>query len=170
MNDSRHYNQFWQLTATHFLEIIREPGVLFWGIIFPILMSLGLGIAFTQKQDSTRKIAIIRANGITQADSVLVNCSVADSISRADSVAYTLSIKNDKLGNTTFLIYRMDTSEATLALKQGRINVIIDHEGAETVFRFDPRNPDAQLNYLKLAPFFGVKNTQSVEDASSFAR
>ena len=45
-----------------FREITREPGVLFWGILFPILMSLGLGLAFTKKADVTRKVAVIRSS------------------------------------------------------------------------------------------------------------
>ena len=52
-------NQLWQLIAAQFREIIREPGVLFWGILFPILMSLGLGLAFTKKTDVIRKVAVI---------------------------------------------------------------------------------------------------------------
>jgi len=49
MNRWFRFNQLWQLTSALFREIIREPGVLFWGILFPILMSLGLGLAFTKK-------------------------------------------------------------------------------------------------------------------------
>ena len=59
MNRWFRFNQLWQLTSALFHEIIREPGVLFWGILFPILMSLGLGLAFTKKADITRKVAII---------------------------------------------------------------------------------------------------------------
>ena len=59
MNRLLRFNQLWQLDCALFREIIREPGVLFWGILFPILMSLGLGLAFTKKADVTRKIAVI---------------------------------------------------------------------------------------------------------------
>ena len=51
--------QLWYLTLAHFREIIREPGVLLWGVVFPILMSLGLGLAFTRKADVIRKVAVI---------------------------------------------------------------------------------------------------------------
>jgi ABC-2 type transport system permease protein len=53
------FRQLGQLIAALFREIIREPGVLFWGILFPILMSLGLGLAFAKKADVTRKVAVI---------------------------------------------------------------------------------------------------------------
>jgi len=42
-------NQLRLLTLSLLRELIREPGVLFWGIVFPILMTVGLGLAFTKK-------------------------------------------------------------------------------------------------------------------------
>jgi ABC-2 type transport system permease protein len=62
MNNMFRFRQLWRLTVALFREIIREPGVLFWGILFPILMSLGLGLAFTKKADVIRKVAVIRNN------------------------------------------------------------------------------------------------------------
>jgi ABC-2 type transport system permease protein len=51
--------QLMLLFSAHSKELLREPGVLFWGIIFPILMSLGLGIAFTKKADVIINIAVV---------------------------------------------------------------------------------------------------------------
>ncbi|HPS63451.1 MAG TPA: hypothetical protein PLK82_10345, partial [Bacteroidales bacterium] len=48
-----------QLFLAHIRELIREPGVIFWGIVFPILMSLGLGVAFTQKKEVVSRIAVV---------------------------------------------------------------------------------------------------------------
>src|ERR1035441_2792293 len=36
----------YQLTAVRFLLLVREPEAIFWIFIFPILLALGLGIAF----------------------------------------------------------------------------------------------------------------------------
>ena len=46
MNKFVRQNQLYQLILARVKETIREPGVIFWGMIFPMLMSLGLGIAF----------------------------------------------------------------------------------------------------------------------------
>ncbi len=48
-------SELWQLIIIHFKELLREPGVLFWGIGFPILMAWGLGIALQGKR-KRRKI------------------------------------------------------------------------------------------------------------------
>ena len=69
MNRFVRLNQLWQLISALFREIIREPGVLFWGILFPILMSAGLGLAFTKKADVTRKVAIINISESSAAGS-----------------------------------------------------------------------------------------------------
>ena len=45
MNKFLRPKQLSQLLSAHIKELMREPGVLFWGIVFPILMALGLGVA-----------------------------------------------------------------------------------------------------------------------------
>jgi hypothetical protein len=57
-------SQFYQLVVTQFLETIREPAVLFWGIGFPILISLGLGLAFTQNLEYKFNIAVVETHAM----------------------------------------------------------------------------------------------------------
>jgi len=61
-------HQLYRLITAHFAEILREPAVIFWGVVFPILMAWGLGIAFTQKSEVNFKMAIVKA--ITEKDSI----------------------------------------------------------------------------------------------------
>ena len=106
--------QLWQLTMALYREILREPGVLFWGIIFPILMSLGLGVAFTKKSDVIRKVAIISPAinpPETDSSSVLLtflenNAEEATSDEK-ESYDWKLVMKDEKLGNSVFLFYEL---------------------------------------------------------------
>ena len=162
------YIQLWQLTIAHFKELIREPAVLFWGIIFPILMSLGLGVAFTRNADSVRKVAIIDTNLTAIIDSTYVLAgSVSDTVDKAGKAFSTLILENNKLGNSSFHFYTMKEDEATLALKRGIVNVILDRSDSVIHFRFDPRNPDAQLTFLKLAPVFNNSNNSKIDVGSN---
>ncbi len=167
MNNTSQYNQLWQLLLSHLKEIIREPGVIFWGIVFPILMSLGLGIAFTQKQDTSRKVAIINHDSPNKIDSILMDYSHTNDRVR-DSTNYKLTIENEQMGSTTFQFYPMSWNGALVALKRGVVNIIIDETENEIEYRFDPLNPDAQLSYLKLARYFGTgkkvitENTENI--------
>jgi len=96
MNNWLQLNQLWRLTVALSREITREPGVLFWGILFPILMSLGLGLAFTQKADTIRKVAVISNPDVT---GVLPgNTLLSEFLQEERSVKKTVSLKK-KHGN-----------------------------------------------------------------------
>ena len=162
MNKLIRYNQLWQLTIALLREIIREPGVLFWGILFPILMSLGLGIAFTKKADVVRKVAVISNYAINSPSTSAIsigsflreNCE-QNSLTEKDSYQWKLHIKDDKLGNSVYYFYELNWEEAMLLLKRGTINVIVMDNNGETEYHFDPQNPDAQLTYIKLNTLIG---------------
>ena len=141
-------SQLFQLINAHFKELIREPGVLFWGIVFPILMSLGLGVAFTQKTDVVRKVAIIEtnddgSNSLTKSDSLLNFRAQEISDLSTDSFNYSITIPDEQLGNTTFLFRKTNWQHAMLMLKRGKINLILNEKDGKTEYHFDPLNPDA---------------------------
>jgi ABC-2 type transport system permease protein len=157
MNRWLRFNQLWQLISALFREIIREPGVLFWGILFPILMSLGLGLAFTKKADVIRKVAII--NGSEQPGSIsdnkvllnfLENKCEKNSSNEKEEWRWKYIIKDEKLGNSIFLFYDMGWTEAMKFLKRGTINVLLLGINNSVEYHFDPMNSDAELTYLKL--------------------
>jgi ABC-2 type transport system permease protein len=161
MNRFLRFNQLWLLIVALFREIIREPGVLFWGILFPILMSLGLGLAFTKKTDVVRKIAVIDKNEVNSpgnknfvADFLLINCEKNNSVDK-ETWKWKYVIKDEKLGNSIFLFYEMTWKEAMQLLKRGTINVILLETNGSVQYHFDPMNPDAQLTYLKLGDVIG---------------
>jgi ABC-2 type transport system permease protein len=155
-------NQLWQLTAALFREIIREPGVLFWGILFPILMSLGLGLAFTKKADVIRKVAIVNNAELTLPGSdhsvladFLKNDCEKNFSDEKDSWQWRFIIKDEKLGNSIFLFYEMEWNEAMKLVKRGTINVLILSQNSSVEYHFDPMNSDAELTYLKLSNIVG---------------
>jgi ABC-2 type transport system permease protein len=162
MNRILDLKQLWQLIKALFREIIREPGVLFWGILFPILMSLGLGLAFTKKADVIRKVAVIGSQ-IQQKDSASVSPAIVflegkcekNSASAGDNWKWRYTIKDEKLGNSVFLFYQFGWDEAVKLLKRGMINVLLVPAMDSVEYHFDPMNPDAQLTYLKLSTVIG---------------
>ena len=126
-------NQLFQLIMANIRELLREPGVLFWGIVFPILMSLGLGIAFTQKTDIVRNVAVITGDSLnetvpdsTTAIGQFLLKFTKKTLSPGDRTGrYTLVIPDDKLGNSIFQIRQMSRQEAMILLKRGNLNVIL---------------------------------------------
>jgi len=173
MNRWLSLTQLWHLFIALFREIIREPGVLFWGILFPILMALGLGVAFAKKTDVTRKIAIIGQSGQTpgqQGDSVITGflkqyCE-KNSPEKKEDWNWKYIINDDKLGNSVFLFYDMEWDEAMILLKRGTINVLLTGSDGKTEYHFDPMNADAELTYLKLSSIIGEGKILSEKSSS----
>ena len=159
------HNQLFELISAYFKEIIREPGVLFWGIAFPILMSLGLGIAFTKKPNVERDVAVIANNRpiLQVSDSTnkimtfLKNHARKVEASDLSFETFKIVIPDPKLGNTTFLFQITTWQNAMILLKRGNLSIILDEKNGKIQYQFDPRNPDAQLTYLKLSELFGEK-------------
>ncbi len=160
MSKFHRLNQLWLLIFSLFRELIREPGVLFWGIAFPILMSLGLGFAFTNKPEVIRKVAVIKVSETSVRDSSAIynfleyKCEKNQSTEEND-FQWRLKIKDDKLGNSTFLFYELDWDNAMILLKRGTVNLILASNDGDTEYHFDPMNSDAELTFLKLSPIIG---------------
>ncbi len=167
MNNYFQKSQLYQLTRAHFMELIREPGVLFWGIVFPILMSLGLGVAFTQKTDVVRKVAVIENTkgdkSFSNLDSLFSFRAQKVNTPSPDSFSYSITLPDEQLGNTTFLFRKTNWDEAMLMLKRGKINLILEENNGKTEYHFDPLNPDAQLSYIKLSGVLENKEIQPVK-------
>jgi ABC-type multidrug transport system permease subunit len=161
MNKWLKINQLGQLISALFLEIIREPGVLFWGILFPILMSLGLGLAFTKKTEQVRKIAVIPTrNSYSVSDSSVLNHFLGVRCEKNtggnEDWQWKYTIKDEISGNSVFLFYNLEWEKAVRLLKRGTVNMLLTESNDSIQYHFDPMNSDAQLSFLKLSPYLGM--------------
>ena len=52
-----------QLMMARTKEMWREPEVIFWVFVFPLLLALGLGIAFRNKPAEVNRVAIVAGDG-----------------------------------------------------------------------------------------------------------
>lgn len=55
---SKPAHPLFELTRARILEFIREPEAIFWVFIFPVLLALGLGIAFRNRPAESLRIAV----------------------------------------------------------------------------------------------------------------
>ncbi len=165
MNKRFHMQQFLHLTLAHLKEVTRQPAVLFWGIIFPILLSIGLGMAFTRSAETIHHIGFVRSDAFDSPSpaapdiEALFTRSVHDphhTLSIRDETSFTLTVHDDTLGDTAYLFETGSWDESILKLKQGRIHMIMEMTGAGVVYHFDPLNPDARLAWHSLSPLVDV--------------
>ena len=137
-------NQLFRLTTTRFLETIREPEVLFWGIVFPVLISIGLGLAFMQKNETKFNIVISTEN-VSELDSLL------SLYAQTNNDCVTWTVTDETLGITHFNFTRKQWPDAIISLKRGESDLIITDSLTRIYYHFDPRNAQAELAYLKLS-------------------
>jgi ABC-type multidrug transport system permease subunit len=105
-----------QLTLTRIREFLREPEAVFWALLFPILLTTGLGIAFRNQPVDVLNV------GATDP-------AIADALRRQPALAVT-----------TFT-----PAEAHDALRAGKVALLAGREAdGSVVFQFDDTNPDAR--------------------------
>jgi ABC-2 type transport system permease protein len=98
---------------------VREPGVLFWVFGFPILLAVGLGIAFRNKPPDVVAVAVIDGAG-------------------ADAIANALTPA------AGFRTERVTEEQAREHLRLGRVSIAVV-PGATYEYRFDPTRPESVL-------------------------
>jgi ABC-type multidrug transport system permease subunit len=110
-----------QLTSVRFKEFIREPEALFWSIGFPILLAIGLGIAFRSKPADVVHVAVVDIGAPTQ--------------------TIVAALRADKLLG----VDRLSPDSAAAALRTGRVALVAVPAGDTAVhYEFDDTRPDAR--------------------------
>src|SRR6202166_2702022 len=66
------------LLMARMLELKREPEVVFWVFVFPLLLALGLGIAFRNKPGDAVSVAIVEGPGSQDAEALLARSTQHD--------------------------------------------------------------------------------------------
>jgi ABC-type multidrug transport system permease subunit len=121
----RRRNSLWQLITVRFKEYTREPEALFWSFGFPILLAIGLGIAFRSKPADKVHIAVVN-NGARGEP-------LATAIRRDSGLAVEL----------------LSPDSAAVALRTGRVALVAAPSGIDGVeYQYDDTRPDARTARL----------------------
>jgi ABC-type multidrug transport system permease subunit len=103
-------------------ELQREPEVVFWVFVFPLLLALGLGIAFRSKPHDAIAVAVV--TGAQDA---------ADVLQRSPQHA-------------AFKVQVLDAEEARTGFRLGKYDVVIEPDGSSGLqYRYDPARPESVL-------------------------
>jgi len=112
------------LLMARMLELKREPEVVFWVFVFPLLLALGLGIAFRNKPGNAASVAIIQGSDTQSARSLLEGSSQRE----------------------RFKIQVLSENEARLGFRLGKFDVVIEPDGKGGLqYRYDPARPESVL-------------------------
>jgi ABC-type multidrug transport system permease subunit len=117
------YHPLVELVKARLREFFREPAIVFWVFVFPMLMAVGLGVAFRSKEQPTPAIAVVRA----------------DEDASTDALVETLT-RGTKLKGR-----EMSPSEARQQLKRTKVDLVATVHGGEVEFRFDPKKESGPI-------------------------
>ncbi len=139
--------QLKELILMNFKEFYREPGIIFWAILFPVLLAVGLGFAFSENADMDRKVAIVKRTEVPQRYDIL-NSNL-------------IKAGNGKMGITSYKLIETGWDEAIRLIKKGKSSLILEVVKDSLIYHFDPSNPEAKLAYLQLLSVLESKNDVS---------
>ena len=95
------WSGFAHLLMARMKELKREPEVIFWVFIFPLLLALGLGIAFRNKPADVTRIAIVASPG---ADHAMALLEQKKSSIRAEVLDESLALQGFRLGKYDLVV------------------------------------------------------------------
>ena len=115
-SSSWHERPLVQLTLLRFREFVREPEAIFWTLLFPVLLTTGLGVAFRNQAPDVMRIAAVTP-------------ALADALAREPML----------------LVDRLDATAAGTALSTGRV-VLVAEPGlhGSVIYRYDDTNPEGR--------------------------
>jgi ABC-2 type transport system permease protein len=111
-----------QLTLVRFREFIREPEAVFWTFLFPVVLAIGLGIAFRNKPADVIAVGTVRGS----------------------AAADTLAARLTRSGGLKVIAFA-DTGVAQTALRTGDVALValLTPNGA-VEYRFDDTRPEGR--------------------------
>lgn len=110
----------YQLIRGRIKQFFREPEAIFWTYGFPLLMVIGLGIAFRNKPEQPIIIDVLEPGG--------------------EAVTSALA------GNRRFEVAAHSQDESMQRLRQGRTLVVVTvNQDGTYEYAFDPSNPESRL-------------------------
>jgi ABC-type multidrug transport system permease subunit len=121
MSDRARARAFLALCLSRFREGYREPEVLFWAFVFPVLLSAALAVAFRERPPEPSRAAVLRGPG-------------------ADRLIVALR------GAPLVVAEEAGPEEAAHALRMGRVDVVVAapaDPAAPVEYRLDPSRPEA---------------------------
>lgn len=120
--DGRNLSPLWQLTLARWRSFYREPSTIFWAFVFPIVLTIALGIAFRNRPPEPVFAAVENGPGAPALFSALARSS---------------DVKAELL----------EPAAAREALRTGKVAIVVvpATAAAARTYRFDPTRPESRL-------------------------
>ena len=123
MSDRTRRRAFLALCLARLRESYREPEVLFWAFVFPVLLSAALAVAFRDRPPEPSRAVVLRGPGAQRLLAAL-------------------------RGAPLVVVEAAEAEEAARALRMGRADVVVSapaDPAGPVEYRLDPSRPEAGI-------------------------
>jgi ABC-type multidrug transport system permease subunit len=123
MSEHPRLSAFFALCAARLREYRREPEVLFWGFLFPVLLSGALAVAFRDRPPAPSRALVLQGPGSERLVAALEQQPLVE-------------------------VQTAGEAEAAAALRMGRADVVLAggaQPGEPVEYRLDPSRPEADI-------------------------
>src|SRR5262252_6921472 len=111
------------------LELKREPEVIFWVFVFPLLLAFGLGIAFRNKPADTTSVAIVAG----------------------DEAEKTLAMLQASPAHASIRAAILDRESALNGFRFGKFDLVVETNPDQSyTYRYDPARPESVLSRAEI--------------------
>jgi ABC-2 type transport system permease protein len=118
------WSGYLHLLMARMLELKREPEVVFWVFVFPLLLATGLGIAFRNKPGDASSVAIVAGAGAQEAETLLQRSP----------------------HHASFKAVVQESEAAQKGFRLGKYDLVIEPDAAGGIrYRYDPARPESVL-------------------------
>jgi ABC-2 type transport system permease protein len=121
--ENRRWKGYEYLLLARLKELYREPEVIFWVFAFPILLALGLGIAFRNKPADTSRVAVVAGPGAARVMELLATSSAKSTV-HAEVLPATDAFNQFRLG---------------------KFDLVVTPRVGGFEYRYDPARPESVL-------------------------
>jgi ABC-2 type transport system permease protein len=123
------WNGYARLLWVRLIELKREPEIVFWVFGFPLLLSLGLGIAFRNKPVDATSVAVVAG----------------------DNAAKTVTMLRGSSGHTAVRTSVLDRASALKGFRFGKYDLVVEPNGdGSYTYHYDPARPESVLSRAQI--------------------
>ncbi len=108
-----------QLTLVRFREFIRQPEAVFWTFVFPMLLAVGLGLAFRSKAPDKPKIGVV--------------------VSTPAATSIAASLKKD----SSLIVEQFSDSAGARALRTAKVALLVVPDANGVRYVYDPQRNES---------------------------
>src|SRR5467141_1386939 len=147
---SGRWSGYRHLLWARILELKREPEVVFWVFIFPLLLAAGLGIAFRNKPADVTSVVVIAGDGAQKTLAMLQSSADRSSPNKRSSDKSS-SNKSPSEKDSTIRATVLDRDAALNAFHVGKYDLAIEanSDGSYTYY-YDPARPESVLSRAEI--------------------